>query len=900
MSQAKIRRFRLVPAFTCLLLAAFTAPAAGQDTGRIEGRVMRDVDGEPVAGVNVIVRGTGIGTVTGVDGSFVLARVPVGPQELAFRWLGYRQQNLSVTVRAGATERADVRLTLQAVQLGDVVVSSASRSPERVVEAPSAVSLIGRITLRNQAPTGQAPRALAQVPGVDIVQSGVNDFNVNARGFNSSLNRRVLVLQDGRDLAIAFLGSQEWNAMSIPLDDIDRMEMVRGPGSALYGANAFAGVLDIRTPTARNALGTKLNLAGGELTTFRGDLRHGGLTQDGRFGYRLNVGYSQSESWTRTRTALDGSDAAAEYCDAATASAADCTEIAVEPVLTGVPSCVTAPPNCLSFEQRALSGQTVDGTTGVASGEADDLRNIYGSGRFDFYMDNGSIFTAEGGAAQVENEVFVTGIGRVQVAKALRPWAKLGWTADNFDLMGWYSGRSSSDPQVSLGTGADLEESSAIFHFEGQYNRSLANDQARVVLGASYRNYNVDTKQTLMNAANDDRSDGYYSAYGQFEYEPIPQLRFVAAARVDDGTLFETQFSPKGAIVYSPDDNHSIRASVNRAFQTPNYSEFFLNVQSGVSASPASLEGGLLQYYATLQDPLVVGPTLAAAMSSLGLPSTLPWNFDAQTPVMALGNANLDVEKVTGWEVGYKGNIADNAYVSVDFYYNQLSNFVTDLLFGANPTQFPQFDMGAGTNVLTELATIDAILAGAMLPANHPLRATNTALLDGYNTLANNPALTNLAGVGRAIYLSYAQAGEVDETGVEVGIGYGFTPEFRVDGTYTYFEFDVQDPGAVAAGQTIVPNTPRHKGTIGLTYTGLQGFDAAVNARFVEEHDWSAGVFAGRVPASQNVDVNVGYRFNNNFRAYVNATNLLDQKRFQLYGGSIIQRRLLGGVTTTF
>ncbi|MCZ6916209.1 MAG: TonB-dependent receptor [Gemmatimonadetes bacterium] len=899
MSRSQIHPFRL-PTFACLFLALVTAPTIGQQTGRIEGRVVKDVDGEPVAGVNVIVVGTGIGTVTGTDGSFVLARVPAGQQELIFRWLGYRQQRVSVTVRADATQRADVRLTLQAVLLGDVVVQSASRSPERVVEAPSAVSLISQITLRNQAATGQAPRALAQVPGVDVVQSGMNDFNVNARGFNSSLNRRVLVLQDGRDLAIAFLGSQEWNALSIPLDDIDRMEMVRGPGSALYGANAFSGVINMRTPTARNALGTKLSLAGGELSTFRGDLRHGGVTRDGRFGYRFNAGYSQSESWTQTRTAFDGSDAAKEYCDAATAAATGCTEIAVAPVLTGVPSCILEEPNCLSIERLALAGQTVDGTTGVALGEADDLRNVYGSVRFDFYADNGSIFTIDGGAAQVENEIFVTGIGRVQVAKALRPWAKIGWTADNFELTGWYSGRSSTDPQVSLGTGADLEESSAIFHFEGQYNRSFANDRARVVLGTSYRNYNVNTKQTLMNAANDDRSDDYYSAYGQFEYRPVPQIRLVAAARVDDGTLFETQFSPKGAIVYSPDPNHSIRASVNRAFQTPNYSEFFLNVQAGATADPAALEGGLLQYYAALQNPAVVGPGLAAVMSSLGLPSTLPWNFDPQTAVMGLGNANLDVEKVTGWEVGYKGNIAENAYVSVDLYFNQLSNFVTDLLFGVNQLQYPQFDMSDGTNVPTELATIDAILAGAMLPANHPLRATNAALLAGYNTLSTNPALTDLAGVGRVIALSYAQAGEVEETGVEFGIGYGFTPEFRVDGTYTYFDFKIQDPGAVAAGQTIVPNTPRHKGTIGLTYTGLQGFDATVNARFIEEHEWSAGVFAGTVPASQNFDVNVGYRFNNNFRAYVNATNILDQKRFQLYGGSVIQRRILGGITTTF
>ena len=75
-----------------------------------------------------------------------------------------------------------------------------------------------------------------------------------------------------------------------PLEDIGRMEMVRGPGSALYGANAFSGVVNITTPTAREVVGTKLTLAGGELETFRGDFRHAGVFGGDRFGYRLNGG----------------------------------------------------------------------------------------------------------------------------------------------------------------------------------------------------------------------------------------------------------------------------------------------------------------------------------------------------------------------------------------------------------------------------------------------------------------------------------------------------------------------------------------------------------------------------------------------------------------------------------
>jgi outer membrane receptor protein involved in Fe transport len=882
----------IVSAVGVLVLGAGEA-ASGQAVGRVEGTVTARVGGDPLGSVGVSVGGTSIATRTNAEGRYVLARVPEGPQTIVFRWLGFQPQQATVTVTAGGTQTVDIALEPQVINLADIVVEGASRSPERIVDAPAAVAIVSPITLRNVSITGQAPRALNTQPGVDLVQSGMNDFNVNARGFNSSLNRRVLVLQDGRDLAIAFLGSQEWNALSQPLDDLASMEMVRGPGSALYGANAFSGVIDIRTPPARDVVGTKITLGGGSESTIRGDFRHAGVAGQGRFGYRFNVGYYRSNSWSRSRTALDGSDAASEY------------DMADPLPVTGVPSCTTVGPNCLAVEMIPLAGQSRDTTTGVASGPADKLQNIYGSARLDYYLDNGSMFTVDGGAAQVENEVFVTGIGRVQVLKALRPWARAAFASERFNLFGWYSGRKSIDPQEALSTGADLEEASAIFHVEGQYNQPLASDRLRLVLGASARSYNVNTKGTLMAPANDDRSDGYYSGYGQIEWSPADVIKFVAAGRVDGGDLFDTRFSPKGAVVVTPAPNHAIRATVNRAFMLPNYSEFFLNVQAAATPNPGTLQNSLAGYYATLQNPQVVGPQLAAVMSSLGLPAQPGWGFGAQTPVMALGNASLEPEEVTSWEIGYKGEFGGRAYIAVDFYYSVLNNFVTDLLFGVNPAQYPPYDVGAVYDPTSDLATIDAILAGAGLPADNPLRAANTQLGDGYATLTNTPGLTVLNGTP-AIALSYAQAGKATEKGIEFGFGYGFTPELRVDASYTFFDFDIDDPGLT--GQTIVPNTPKNKGTISLGYTGIQaapGFDAAISAKFIDAYDWNAGVYAGRIPSSQLVDIDVGYRFRrawlgSGWRVYVSATNVLNQEVFQLYGGSVNGARVLGGVTVTY
>jgi hypothetical protein len=92
--------------------------------------------------------------------------------------------------------------------------------------------------------------------------------------------------------------------------------------------------------------------------------------------------------------------------------------------------------------------------TGAPEGERQDLRNLYGSARLDYYLDNGSVLSADGGAAQVENEVFVTGIGRVQVLKAIKPYARVAWAADRFNVFGFWNSRTSLDPQIALGSAA--------------------------------------------------------------------------------------------------------------------------------------------------------------------------------------------------------------------------------------------------------------------------------------------------------------------------------------------------------------------------------------------------------------------------------------------------------------
>ncbi len=243
-----------------------------------------------------------------------------------------------------------------------------------------------------------------------------------------------------------------------------------------------------------------------------------------------------------------------------------------------------------------------------------------------------------------------------------------------------YSGRKTKEPQVSLASSLPLLETSAIYHVEGQTNWGFLEDRGRFVIGGSYRNYNVDTEGTLMAPVNDDRSDNYYSVFSQIDYNITPQFKAVFALRYDEGDLFDAQWSPKGGLVFSPNRNHSIRATVGKAFQTPNYSEFFLQ-------APAAPPGNLRPLEDFLRTT-ALGPVLAGVLPGELYGDLTGGGNSSMVPALALGNDKLDVETVTAYELGWKGDF-NRVFVTTSVYFNQLENFVTDLLPGVNPEAFP-------------------------------------------------------------------------------------------------------------------------------------------------------------------------------------------------------------------
>ena len=168
-------------------------------------------------------------------------------------------------------------------------------------------------------------------------------------------------------------------------------------------------------------------------------------------------------------------------------------------------------------------------------------------------------------------------------------------------------------------------------------------------------------------------------------------------------TLFETQFSPKGALVYSPNENHSFRFSVNRAFQTPNYSEFFLQAPAAApTAGPATVEGGIETYYTQVQASLPPRRACRAHAASVAALELLSLD-----PGAGAGQRESGRREGARVGAGLQGELSNTLYFTADLYINELENFVTDLLPGVNPA-YPTFQLtDGGINVPADLTALD-------------------------------------------------------------------------------------------------------------------------------------------------------------------------------------------------
>ena len=164
------------------------------------------------------------------------------------------------------------RLTLE--QLMDIQVTSVSRGEEDFSKAPSAIFVLTQEDIRRSG-VNTIPEALRMVPGVQVAQIDSGTWSISARGFNSRFANKLLVMIDGRSVYTHVFSGTFWDEQDLVLEDIERIEVIRGPGSTLWGANAVNGVINIITKKAQDTLGGQISAGGGNLDRLIGSIRYG-------------------------------------------------------------------------------------------------------------------------------------------------------------------------------------------------------------------------------------------------------------------------------------------------------------------------------------------------------------------------------------------------------------------------------------------------------------------------------------------------------------------------------------------------------------------------------------------------------------------------------------------------
>jgi iron complex outermembrane receptor protein len=182
-----------------------------------------------------------------------------------------------------ASDKPLKQLTL--AELGNVEVTTTSKEPEEVWNTPAAVFVITQEDIRRSGATS-IPEVLRLAPGVEVARVDSDHWSVGIRGFGAVLGSKVLVLIDGRSVYTPLFSGVYWQVQATPLEDIERIEVIRGPGGTIWGANAVNGIINIITKSAKDTRGSMVSVGGGNVDQGTGGFRYGGGNGRG-FNYRI-------------------------------------------------------------------------------------------------------------------------------------------------------------------------------------------------------------------------------------------------------------------------------------------------------------------------------------------------------------------------------------------------------------------------------------------------------------------------------------------------------------------------------------------------------------------------------------------------------------------------------------
>lgn len=816
---------KLLASVVLIICATFTLQA--QNT--VSGTVTDAETGEPLIGTNILLSGTATGTTTDLNGKFSITNNAPFPWTLDISYTGYASQEIEI---ASASSTVAIQLVPGAI-IGQEVVISASRRREKVQEAPASITVLNARKLE-ASPNDNPVRNLINAPGVTIQQQSAARINIQLRGDGGLFGSASFPILDYRSLVGPGLGT--FDNLNSPLNniDIERIEVVRGPGSALYGPGVTSGVVHFISKSPIDKPGSTIQLIGGELSTFGVAARHATKVSD-KFGFKINAVYKRGDEFT-----LDPNNER------------DAQQIALfqptvsEPVVTNGVVDATKP-------GRVLLNQSDLDPDGDGNFMQDFWNQTVLTAAFEFRPQDDLSVNIAGGFNNA-SAVFYNSQGE-GLSQATETWAQARMQKGGFFAQAFYlrnNGGSDEKPTFLYQTGNITTINREQIEAQLQYNFDLPNFlNSNWTAGFDYRSSIADTRNFVYGRNEEDDDFGIAGIYLQTKLELAKQLDLVLAARGDRFNFTdENAFSPRAVLVYKPSPTHTMRFGYNQAWGAP--SQLQVNIDFPVSspvpgafdiwllgnknaqtfaANPEIKWNGLLPFpnvpvgtpgmpLAFVQGAvngavlpaveaglLAANPALAPFMPAINAFLSDPANFAAGTSGTLLGinlfnqqplgisNAPAAaLRKETTWEFGYKGLIANKLAVSLDIYNREIDGAT---LFTAISPSYGLLgleqmgsDLAAGVTAnLTPFLVQTLVGAGFDQPtAEATAAAISGAYAAGY-TAGGNGFADNIAPLANGFILGAVETQELPNNGVtHVAAGYRTFEEY----SYTGVDFGLE------------------------------------------------------------------------------------------------------------
>ena len=922
----------------------------------ISGKVV-DRNNTPLFGANIILKGTFMGSTSDFDGLYRIDNVDPGKYTLMISYIGYKSQEIELYIsefeitddeedaessfssklgiddedeeeeadedvpsvlKAPFHENINFSLVEDALETEQVVVS-ASKKKEKLIDAPITIAVVSEQQIRKTA-GGDLGSMLKTVRGVETYQVGMGRTALNVRGFMSAFNGRFVSLVDGANYMEPTFFIAYGNTLPFINEDIERLEVVFGPSSALYGPNAHNGLLNVITKHPKDSQGANVSFGGGSSNyqSFRARL----ATARGPLSMKFSVENINVLDWKYTRTF--GQD---YNMDSDVTYQSEHEEVIFwdffDPSIPEI------------WDDINGDGQWdyVETIDVMDSDFERKLRNTKANLHFYYELSNNAELSfGHEHYFQSGYQPFDSGLNFIDYTMGSL-WSKIIWK-NFFGRIHWLrsSGTEYWNSDIAylnvMRRGLSLEESvdkTKIQDFvqtdvlRGDFQQNFTLKDIDFIVGADFSVYRPESGRDFLNdrgpvselesvvladsVMGENIEIEEYGAYVQATLELPFRTKFVTAIRYDKHSYYDARISPRFALQWNGLPGGNIRFSYNRAFQTPSVFNLhmlrFFDAQDSGNILPFIFDSGSFMNMAVN----VNDPDVRAQINN----GTLNYDDLLFVPMQTQFRGNkdgfiideetvippLEIETVDSYELGMKKLFAGNLFVDVSFFYSRYENFISPLrvihdFYPAEDPYIPEQVTHIGDEYISDLNVRNSSVV-------YSYTSTSGATVYGADLMFKYNLFGSVVlNAGFSIYdnLQFDTGDDVQDVlfeDIELDSIKNDSLRYFLDNSLKSFSFQ--------QGRLFF-NAPKNKGFIGLSKDDflIKNLWAQLTANYTEEFDFVSGYHVatknpsftslspnsiydnkGPIGGGWIFDLHLQYKLNDRIRFKVQLNNLLDQ-----------------------